>query len=156
MPRIELVTRIEAPRERAFDLARSIDLHAQGQARHRERAIAGVTSGPIGFGQSVTWEARHFGVTQRPLHGSSLSTGRDRFATQCSGPFARFDHEHIFEADDAATRMVDIFDFTSPLGLLGVLVDRLFVARYMERLVAELARSIKRAAESEAWKALLR
>src|SRR5437016_5526911 len=65
MPRIRLATRIEAPPERVFDLARSIDLHARGQARHRERAIAGVTSGLIGLGQTVTWEARHFGITQR-------------------------------------------------------------------------------------------
>ncbi len=73
-----------------------------------------------------------------------------------SGPFLRFDHDHIFETDDAATRMVDIFDFTSPLGALGALADRLFLARYMKRLVEERARSIKRAAESDAWKALLR
>src|SRR5215510_835622 len=65
MPCVRVVTRIEAPPERVFDLARSIDLHAQGQARHRERAIAGVTSGLIGMGQSVTWEARHFGITQQ-------------------------------------------------------------------------------------------
>ena len=43
MPRVRLATWIEASPERVFDLARSIDLHAQGQALHGERAIAGVT-----------------------------------------------------------------------------------------------------------------
>jgi ligand-binding SRPBCC domain-containing protein len=157
MPRVELATRIEAPRERVFDLARSIDLHAQGQVRYRERAISGVTSGLIGPGQSVTWEARHFGITQR-LTSRVVAFDRPRSFrdSMVSGPFLRFDHDHIFETDDAATRMVDIFDFTSPLGALGALADRLFLARYMKRLVEERARSIKGAAESDAWKALLR
>jgi len=45
MPRIELVTLVEAPPDRVFDLARSIDLPALGQARHGEKAVAGVTHG---------------------------------------------------------------------------------------------------------------
>jgi len=65
MPRVTARHVIEAPPERVFDLARSVDLHAQGQVRYGERAIAGVTRGLIGMGQSVTWEARHFGITQK-------------------------------------------------------------------------------------------
>jgi ligand-binding SRPBCC domain-containing protein len=157
MPRVQLVTRIEAPPERVFDLARSIDLHAQGQARHGERAIAGVTSGLIGPGQSVTWEARHFGITQT-LTSRIVAFDRPRSFrdSMVSGAFARVDHDHLFEAEGRGTRMVDVFDFASPFGLLGQAVDWLFLARYMRRLVEERARSIKRAAEGDEWKVLLR
>ena len=157
MPRIELVTRIAAPRERVFDLARSIDLHAQGQARHRERAIAGVTSGLIGMGESVTWEARHFGITQE-LTSRIVAFDRPRSFrdSMVSGAFARLDHDHLFEPDGQGTRMIDVFDFTSPLGPLGKVIDVLVLARYMRRLVQERALSIQRAAESDDWKALLR
>ena len=73
-----------------------------------------------------------------------------------SGAFARFDHDHFFEPESEGTRMVDVFDFAAPLGPLGRVVDCLILARYMRRLVEERALSIKRAAESDEWKALLR
>jgi len=148
---------VEAPPERVFDLARSIDLHARGQARHRERAIAGVTSGLIGPGQTVTWEARHFGITQR-LTSRIVAFDRPRSFRDSivSGAFARFDHDHLFEAEGSGTRMIDLFDFESPLGLLGRAADSLFLARYMTGLVKERALSIKRAAETDEWKSLLR
>ena len=46
-----------------------------------------------------------------------------------------------------APLMVDTFRYTSPLGPLGVLADRLFLERYMRRLLAERAAFLKRAAE---------
>lgn len=61
MPRLILTTRINAPIERCFDLARSIDLHLETMEHTGEKAIAGITSGLIGLGETVTWEARHFG-----------------------------------------------------------------------------------------------
>jgi len=54
MIRIDLVTRIAAPVERCFDLARSIDLHMASTDRTGEQAIAGITSGLIGLEQEVT------------------------------------------------------------------------------------------------------
>jgi len=156
MPRIQLVTRIEAPADRVFDLARSIDLHAQGQVRHGERAIEGVTSGLLGPGQMVTWEARHFWITQR-LTSRIVAFDRPRSFRDAmvSGAFARFDHDHFFEVDGNGTRMIDVFDFRSPLGTLGRVVDCLLLARYMKRLLRERASSIKRAAETDEWKVLL-
>src|SRR5437867_5475060 len=65
MPIIYLETMMDAPIERCFDVARSIDLHQGSAAKTSERAIAGVTSGLIGPGQTVTWEAVHFGIRQR-------------------------------------------------------------------------------------------
>lgn len=157
MARVELVTPIDAPAERVFDLARSIDLHARGQARHRERPIAGVTQGLIGMGETVTWEARHFGITQQ-LTSRIVAFDRPRSFrdSMVSGAFSYIDHDHIFEPNGRGTRMIDVFDFASPLGPLGRLADRLLIARYMKRLVQERALSIKRAAETDEWKDLLR
>jgi hypothetical protein len=65
MPLIELSTVICAPRERVFDLARSIDAHQDSTGGTHERAVAGVTTGLIGLNAEVTWEARHLGVGQK-------------------------------------------------------------------------------------------
>jgi hypothetical protein len=65
MPIIRLETKVHAPAQRLFDLARSIDAHMATTSATSERAVDGVTTGLIGLGQQVTWEARHFGVKQR-------------------------------------------------------------------------------------------
>jgi hypothetical protein len=46
------------------------------------------------------------------------------------------------------TDMVDVFDYTSPLGPLGRLADGLFLRRYMARLLRDRNAYLKRAAES--------
>ena len=65
MPVIQLETKIDSPPDRVFDLARSIDAHMASTEGTNERAIGGRTSGLIEIGETVTWEARHFGVRQR-------------------------------------------------------------------------------------------
>ena len=62
---IETRIEIAASPERVFDAARDIDLHVQSQQASGERAVAGVTSGLIGLGEEVTFEARHFGLRLR-------------------------------------------------------------------------------------------
>jgi len=64
MPVIQLQTVINAPINVVFDLSRSIDLHKISTAHTNEQAIAGKTSGLISMSESVTWKAKHFGVTQ--------------------------------------------------------------------------------------------
>ena len=139
MPTIELITEIDAPIERVFDLARSLDLHMDSMAQTGERAVAGVTSGLIDAGQEVTWQARHFGVWQ---HLTSRITVCDRpthFAdTMVRGAFKRFDHDHYFTVAGSGgkdTMMRDVFDFDAPLGPLGWLAERLFLTRYMRNLL---------------------
>src|SRR5882762_9835170 len=104
MPVIELETEIEAPVERVFDLARSIDLHAESMSGSRERAIGGVMSGLIEVGETVTWEAVHFGMTQR-LTSKITVCDRPRHLQDImvSGAFSRFTHDHFFTATESGT-----------------------------------------------------
>lgn len=74
---LEEHTIISAPVERCFDLARSVEVHLAGNIHWGEAAVAscGVTSGLIGLSQSVTWQARHFGIRQ---HLTSKITALER------------------------------------------------------------------------------
>jgi hypothetical protein len=54
--------------ERCFELSLSVDAHRESMARSGERAVAGVTSGVMRQGDTVTWRARHFGL---PFHLTS-------------------------------------------------------------------------------------
>jgi ligand-binding SRPBCC domain-containing protein len=145
-----LETVIRAPRDRVFDLARSVDLHVESMGRHGERAVAGVTSGLLGPGDEVTWRARHFGLswafTSRITAFDPPSFFRDEMAR---GPFARFAHDHRFEERDGETLMVDVVDYAVPFGPLGRLGDRLVLRRHLESLIAARQRAVKLTAERE-------
>jgi ligand-binding SRPBCC domain-containing protein len=147
VPVVRLVTLIAAPVERCFDLSRSIDLHLESMAASRERAVAGVTSGLIGDGEEVTWEARHFGRWWRMTSRITEYDRPQRFVDEMvRGPFATFRHEHLFEAeaDGRGTYMTDTVDFRMPL---GALVDRP-TRRYLRRLLTARNLTIKAHAES--------
>jgi ligand-binding SRPBCC domain-containing protein len=156
MPVIAIEMFVRAPIERCFDLCRSVDLHAASTTGTSERAVAGVTSGLMGEGDTVTWRARHFGITQdltsrvidvrRPTHFHSVLV---------RGAFKRFAHDHDFEEVEGGTIMRDRFDYDAPFGPLGALAEQLFLTRYMRRFLEERARVVKRVAESEEWKRYL-
>jgi ligand-binding SRPBCC domain-containing protein len=65
------------------------------------------------------------------------------------GIFARLVHDHHFEPIPAGTRMVDVFDFSAPLGPLGVLAERLFLTAYLTRFLKTRAQMLKGMAESD-------
>ena len=133
-------TESSLPRAQLFDRARSIDLHLESQHGSGERAVKGVTSGLIEQGQEVTWRAWHFGI---PLAMTSRITEMNMPESftdeQVRGPFRSFRHVHEFEATPHGSAMVDRVEFTAPLGLLGLLAERL-VGPYLERLIRRRGR----------------
>jgi ligand-binding SRPBCC domain-containing protein len=148
MPTIELITIIDAPIEKCFDLARSIDLHMESTKQTGEQAIAGRTSGLIELSETVTWRAKHFGIWQKL---TSKITEFDRpnfFADEMvEGAFKSFRHEHYFLSRHGETLMKDIFIFESPGWILGRLFNRLILTRYMTKLLIQRNKVIKAAAE---------
>jgi ligand-binding SRPBCC domain-containing protein len=148
MPTIELITQINAPIEKVFDLSRSIDLHIESTKHTGERAIAGKTSGLIELGETVTWRARHFGIWQNLTSKITEFQYPYLFVDEMvSGAFKSFRHEHHFSQVDQHTIMKDVFEFESPLGILGKLANWLFLKRYMTNLLETRNAAIKKAAE---------
>ena len=156
MPVIYLSTEIHASPERRFDLSRSIDLHQISTAASGERASGGTRSGLISMNESVTWKARHIGISQtltsritafdRPFHF------RDE---QQKGAFKYIIHDHYFDGRPGTALMRDVFNFQSPLGFLGSLADYLFLKKYLLKLLMERNRVIKEFAESQKGDLLL-
>jgi len=150
MPLIELSTVIFAPRERVFDLARCIDAHQDSNEGTHERAVAGVTSGLIGFNDEVTWEARHLGVRQRlTVRVTAFNRPQHFQDIMVAGAFKSMRHDHEFFEHPNGTLMVDRFEFQSPLGILGSVMDRLVLVAYMRRFLVRRNSILKKLAESE-------
>ena len=156
MPIIELKTIIYADRQIVFDLSRSIDLHKISTAHTNETAIAGKTSGLIGLHESVTWRAKHFGIYQNLTSRITEFDPPNYFADEMvRGAFRRFKHEHHFTEVSEGTVMTDIFDYQSPMWIFGILGDKLFLKKYMTKLLRERNRVVKLFAESGKWREVL-
>lgn len=150
LPIIKLETAIHAPVTRVFDLARSIDAHLASAAGSGERAVAGRTSGMIQLGETVTWQARHFGIQQQ-LTVKITAFDRPRMFQDemIEGAFESMCHCHRFESSGDGTLMKDEFRFIAPMGVLGRIAERLFLTQYMERFLITRNGILKEMAESE-------
>jgi ligand-binding SRPBCC domain-containing protein len=153
MPHIYLETKIYAPQERCFDLARSIDLHCYTTSSTNERAVAGITSGLINKGEFVTWRAKHFGIRQELTSLiSEMEHPRYFEDRMLKGVFKSIIHKHFFEKEGSVTIMKDDFFFEAPLGIAGKIFSRFVLTDYLRRFLIERNRIIKDIAESDEWK----
>lgn len=156
MALILLTTNIQAPIEICFDLSRSIDLHKLSTAHTNEEAIYGVTSGLIEMGEQVTWRAKHLGSTQTLTTKITAFKAPTFFQDQMAqGAFKSILHNHIFESKENSTLMTDEFYFEAPFGVLGKVVEKLFLVDYMTKLLLQRNKVIKETAESGEWKKIL-
>jgi len=146
---IRLKTRINAPVERCFDLARSIDFHLQSARATQEQAVAGVTAGLISSGQEVEWKAQHLALWWRMrVKITKFDPPRHFQDTMVKGPFSSFTHDHTFEPCESGTLMTDLVRFQSPVPVLAALFDSLVLGKYLRRFLQ--ARNIQLKAEAEA------
>jgi ligand-binding SRPBCC domain-containing protein len=153
---ITIITEIRAPVERVFDLSRSVDLHMRSAGATGETATDGITSGLLELGQEVTLRGKHFGIWQNLTSRITMFSRPRHFRdSMVRGAFRRLDHDHFFEAQGDLTIMKDVFDFTSPFGILGRLADALFLESYMRRFIVERNNVIKKSAEGDDWKLYL-
>ena len=137
VPTFTVTTRIACDPDRAFAAGLDIDLHLRSMAKSGERAVGGVTSGPIGLGETVTWSARHFGLPWRMTSKITAYEAPARFVDeQISGPFRHWRHEHLFRADGTTTVMTDVIDFTAPAGPLGHLIAVSVLRPYLKNLIS--------------------
>ncbi|WP_245586002.1 SRPBCC family protein [Paenibacillus pinihumi] len=140
---------IAAPADVCFRLASDISVHTQTVWKHtKEQAVEGVTAGPIGPGETVTFEATHFGVRQRLTSKITAYNAPYMFVDEMQkGAFKSLRHIHEFEQIGNKTRMVDTLYFEAPLGVLGWAAERLVLRTYMRRFLEHRNLQLKRLAE---------
>ncbi|MBS1720938.1 MAG: SRPBCC family protein [Armatimonadetes bacterium] len=148
MGRIHIETRINAPIEVVFDLARDVDAHAESTQATKERIVGGRLSGLLELGDEVTFEAVHLGVRQR-LTSKIIEMDRPyRFVDEMQkGAFKSLRHIHAFSEADGVTTMTDELVFRAPLGPLGWIAERVFLDRYLTRFLRERCEALKSMAE---------
>jgi len=159
MVTLEETIEIDAPIERCFDLARSIEVHVLGNVHFGENALAvgDLTSGLIEMGQTVVWRAKHFWIWQTL---TSRMTAFDRPVffedTMLRGAFKSMRHEHFFRSlPEGRTEMKDVLYFSAPVAILGRIAEVFVLRRHMHNLLDERNMVLKQVAESDEWRKYL-
>lgn len=148
MTTIVVETRIAAPIELCFDLARDVEAHLKTSSSTGERVVGGKTSGLLDLGDVVTFEAVHFGVRQRLTSKIVQFERPSRFVDEMvTGAFSSLRHVHEFTLDGGAVLMRDTLTWRSPLGLIGIVADKLFVEGHMRKFMVKKQSELKAYAE---------
>lgn len=93
--------------------------------------------GPLAAGAVFDCQIRWMGI---PLRWRTLIREYDppyRFVdVQLRGPYARWEHRHMFRTERHGTWMEDRVTYRLPLGPLGRLLHRLWVRRQLQKIFA--------------------
>ena len=145
---VHVTTWIAAPRTACFDLARSVDAHLASSGDTGERVVGGRRAGLLELGEEVTWEACHFGITQRLSSRMTALQPTTYFQDRMTrGAFSFFEHDHFFHDRDGGTVMTDLLRFQAPGGPLGWVVERLVLGSHMRRFLVRRGLALKGLAE---------
>lgn len=148
MTTINLITKINAPKQIVFDLSRNIDIHKLSTAKSNETAIAGVTSGLINYNETVTWRGKHFGFYLTHKSRMTAMDFYDYFVDEMEeGKFKSFKHEHSFVEKDGKTVMIDNINYETPFGIFGKIFDKFLLKNHLTQFITERNEFIKYLAE---------
>ena len=148
MPLVQIETFINADIQTCFDLARNVDFYQKSIKNSREIAIDGKTTGLVEVNDFITWEAKHLGfvrhITLKVTEFNNPSLFVDEIV---EGDFKAYKHEHIFRKSNNKTIMIDKFYFESNWGVLGKIVDKFFMKKYMINILKIRNKTLKEKAE---------
>lgn len=148
MTTINLITKINAPKQIVFDLSRNIDIHKLSTAKSNETAIGGVTSGLINYNETVTWRGKHFGFYLTHKSRMTAMDFYDYFVDEMEeGKFKSFKHEHSFVEKDGKTVMIDNLNYETPFGIFGQLFDKMILKKHLTNFIIQRNRVLKELAE---------
>lgn len=94
------------------------------------------------LGRRVRWES----LIEQYIPPRAVVFGMEaRFVdVQVSGPFASWRHSHELEAlDDKTTRLVDRITYKPPLGILGAIIDTLYLRWKIRGILRHRGRAIR-------------
>lgn len=147
---INLITKINAPKQIVFDLARNIDIHQISTSQTKEKAIAGTTSGLINLNETVTWRGKHFGFYLTHKSRITAMDLYDYFVDEMEeGKFKSFKHEHSFVEKNGKTVMIDNLIYETPFGIFGKLFDKFILKNYLTDFITKRNTILKNLAENQ-------
>ena len=150
MPQIIVKTEIDADIDTCFDLARDVGFYYNTLEKFTEIPISGKVTGLMEAGDYVTWETNHLSLMQHlTLKVTEFEKPILFVDEMVRGEFKTYRHEHIFEVENDKTVMIDKFEFQSPYGIFGKLVDWVFLKRHFKKLIITRNKTLRLHAEAK-------
>jgi len=157
MPIIRWETAVQAPPERCFDLARSVDLHVDSSTEIAARAVAGRCAGLSENGDATVWSARFLGLRfamETRVEDFWRPTGFRDVMTH--GHRRRIAHLYRFgPLPEGGCLMSDGLRVEAPLPVPGQIAERVYLVGRMRHLVRRRLEHIKAVAEGDGWRTYL-
>lgn len=150
MTTIRLITKINAPIQTVFDLARNIDIHQQSTSQSNEKAIYGRTTGLIELGETVTFRGKHFGLyLNHQSQITEMEIPKYFVDEMIKGHFKYFHHEHTFVTQNGHTVMIDFLQYKAPFGIFGKFFNKLFLKKHLTDFLEKRNEMLKDLAENQ-------
>ena len=148
MTTIKLITTINAPIKKVFNLSRNIDVHLKSTEKTKESAIYGRTSGCMELGETVRWRGKHFGLfLEHESIITALETSSYFVDEMKDGLFKWLKHEHLFYEKEKQTIMTDVFSYQTPFGVFGWIFDQIILKKHLVSFLKKRNNYIKKIAE---------
>ncbi|MEP7257158.1 MAG: cell division protein [Flavitalea sp.] len=155
MPNLHLTTFVAAPVGRVFDLSRNLAVCKYVFHSRKEIFTSGAGSTLLVSGETATITAKHAGKTRScMLRLTDLRKPLLFVEEQVKGDMQHFRHEHHFKEVNNGTIMIDMIEFGMPRDIIGKLLAKIYLAKYIEELVLKRHEAIKLYAETERWRAV--
>ncbi|WP_439151219.1 SRPBCC family protein [Winogradskyella sp.] len=148
MPQIIIKTEISVQIDICFDLARDIGFYYNSLKKITEIPVSGKITGLIEAGEYVTWETNHLNLMQHlTLRVTEFNKPYLFVDEMVKDKFKSYRHDHIFEYLNGKTIMTDKFYFESSYGILGKIIDKLFLKTYFEKQIKTRNEILRQKAE---------
>ena len=124
--------------------------------RYEEKVVDGTMAGLMNSNDSVTWTAKHLFKQRRLKIKITRMHAPEYFIDeQEEGDFRMMKHEHYFKSIQNGTIMIDQFHFETHYGMMGKVINTMYLERYMSELLKSRNAMIKKIAESSLWQQYL-
>src|SRR5262245_5350609 len=143
MPVFETSVDVACPAEHAFEfLVRPANLLQVSPPEFQLKLLEAPER--LHLGARITIQGSKFGLPQKiTSEVTEFREGVGFTDTQVSGPFAKFEHRHNVEQQDAGSRILDRIEFEAPGGLVGLFVTNAKIREYLGMLSAYRAERFK-------------
>lgn len=156
MKKIEFSTHIKAPIQRCFDLARCMDFHKISVGPIQEEFVAGYTSGLISHNQHVLTQSRFWGMHFSTEAKIVKFTPPFFFSYEIiDSNFQSIVHDYYFYDISEETVMINHFYYKTRWGMVGKIINFLFLNNYFTRIITKRNDLLREYAETNKWKQVL-
>jgi len=151
-----LTTFIAAPMERVFDLTRHVAMYRFLFNSRDEIFSSGGSANLLEQDETISITAKHLGKTRiATLKIISVEKPVRYTEEQWKGDLELFRHEHHFKLADNGTFLIDLIEFGSPKDIIGRLLGKFYLRKYLEEMVRSRSELIRKYAESDKWRTIL-